>query len=120
MLFVKLAKNKIFDDTKSLPTDQHSLNIKILRASFVGYTMSSCMQPVYETLNPLDYGQQLIDGVHVPVWHGSLQLPTQEEISHYQEMNYENPAGNYVENEKSDSDDDTISGLEFNDDSDIV
>ena len=56
MLFVKLGKNKIFDDTKSLPTDQHSLNIKILRASFVGYTMSSCMQPVYETLNPLDYG----------------------------------------------------------------
>ena len=53
------------------------------------------MQPVYETLNPLDYGWQLIDGVHVPVWYSSLQLPTQEEISHYQETNYENLAGNY-------------------------
>ena len=93
--------------------------MKLLRASFVGYSMLSCMQPVYETLNPLDYGWQLIDGVHVPVWYSSLQLPTQEEISHYQEKNYENPAGNYFENEKSDSDDDMISDVEFNDDSDI-
>ena len=93
--------------------------MKILRASFVGYSMLSCMQPVYETLNPLDYGWQLIDGVHVPVWYSSLQLPTQEEISHCQERNYENPAGNNFENEKSDNDDDVMSDVEFNDDSDI-
>ena len=92
--------------------------MKIQRASFVG-SMSSCMQPVYETLNPLDYCWQLIDGVHVPGSYSSLQLPAQEEISHYQETNYENPAGNYFENEKSDSDDDMISDVEFNDDSDI-
>ena len=54
MLFVKKkGKNKIFNDTKSLPPDQNSLNMKILRSSFVGYGMLSCMQPVYETLNPL-------------------------------------------------------------------
>ena len=41
--------------------------MKILRASFVGYRMSSCIQPVYQALNSLDYGWQLIDGVHVPV-----------------------------------------------------
>ena len=76
------------------------------------------MQPVYETLNPLDYGWQLIDGVHVPVWYSSLTLPTPEDISHYQETNYKNPAGNYFENE-SDSNDDMVSDAEFNDDSDI-
>ena len=74
--------------------------MKILRASFVGCSVSSCMQPVYQTLNTLDYGWQLIDGVHVPVWYTSLQLPTQEEISHHQETNYENLARNYFENEK--------------------
>ena len=34
--------------------------MKILRASFVGYSMSSCMQTLYETLNPLAYGWQLM------------------------------------------------------------
>ena len=87
ILFVKKGKNKRFNDTKSLPPDQHSLNMKILCASFIGYSISSCMQPVYETLNRLDYGWQLIDGVHVPVWSSSLQLSTQEEISHHQETN---------------------------------
>ena len=77
------------------------------------------MQPVYETSNPLDYDWQLIDRIHVPVWFSSLQLPTQEEISHYQETNYENLAGNYFENEKRDSDDDMMPDAEFNDDSDI-
>ena len=66
------------------------------------------MQPVYQTLNPLDYGWQLIEGVHVPVWCNSLQLPTQEEIRIHQETNYENQTGNYFENEKSDSDDDMV------------
>ena len=81
--------------------------------------MPSCMQPVYETLNPFDYGWQVIDGLHVPVWYSSLQLTTQEEISHYQETNCENPAGNYFQNEKSDSDDNMIPDVEFNDDNDI-
>ena len=67
MLFVKKVKNKIFNNTKSLLPDQHSLNMKILRASFVGYSMSSNMQPVYQALNPLDCSWQLVDGVHAPV-----------------------------------------------------
>ena len=54
ILFVNKRKNKIFNNTKSLLPDQHSLNMKILRASFVGYSMSSNMQPVYHALNPLD------------------------------------------------------------------
>ena len=70
-------------------------------------------------MNPLDYGWQLIDYIHVPVWYSSLQLPTQEDKSHYQEKHYENPAGNYFENEKIDSNDDMISDVEFNHDSDI-
>ena len=67
MLFVKKRKNKITNNTKSLLPDQHSLNMKILPASFVGYSMSSGMQPVYQALNLLGYGWQLIDRVHVPV-----------------------------------------------------
>ena len=119
MLFVKKGTNKVFNDIKSLPPEQHSLNMKMLCASFAGYRISSCMQPVYQTLNPLDYVWQLIDGVHVLVWYTSLQLPTQEEINHHQETNYKNSAGNCFENEKSDSDDDMISDVEFNDDSEI-
>ena len=37
----------------------------------------------------------------------------------HQETNYVNPAGNYFENGKSDTDDDMVSDVEFNDDSDI-
>ena len=42
--------------------------------------MSSGMQPVYRVLNPLDYGGQITEGVHVLVWYDSLKLPAQEEI----------------------------------------
>lgn len=66
MLFFK-KKNKIFNNIKSLLPDQRSLNMKILRASFAGYSMSNVMQPVYQALNPVGYGRWLIDGVHVPV-----------------------------------------------------
>ena len=97
MLFIKMGKNEIFNNIKSPPPDQHSLNMKILRASFVGYTMSSCMQPIYQALDLLEYGWQLLDGVHFPVQYSSLQLPTQDEISHHQETNYENPTGDYFE-----------------------
>ena len=55
---------------------------------------------------------QLIDGVHVPVWYSSLQLPTQEKISNHQETNCKNPVGTYFENEKSDSNDDMISDVD--------
>ena len=51
---------------------------EILRATFVGYGMPSGMQRVCQDLNLPDYGRQLIDGVYVPVWYNSLQLPTQE------------------------------------------
>ena len=36
--------------------------------------MSRCLQPVYQTLNFLDYDWQLIDGVHCLIWYSSLQL----------------------------------------------
>ena len=39
MFFVKKGKNKKFNNIKSLSPDQHSLNIKILCASFVRYDM---------------------------------------------------------------------------------
>ena len=77
------------------------------------------MQQVYQALNPLEYSWELIDGVHVPAWYNSLQLPTQEEISEHQEKNYENPTANNFEKEKSDGDNDMVSGVKFNDDSDI-
>ena len=56
MLFFK-KKNKIFSNIMSLLPDQRSLNMKILRASFAGYSMPSVMQPVYQALNPLGYGR---------------------------------------------------------------
>ena len=119
MLFVKKGKNEKFKNTKYLPLNQHLLNKKILCASFVENSMSSCMQQVYQALNPLEYSWELIDGVHVPAWYNSLQLPTQEEISQHQEKNYENPTANNFEKEKCDGDNDMVSGVKFNDDSDI-
>ena len=71
---------------------------EILRATFVGYSMPSGMQRVYQDLSLPEYGRQLIDGVYVPVWYNSLQLPTQKKVRIHQETNYENPTGNYFEN----------------------
>ena len=59
--------------------------------------MSSCIQPVYQTLNSLDYGWQLIHDVYVPVWYNSFQLPTQKEISHYQKKNYKITTDSYFQ-----------------------
>lgn len=67
MFFVKKGKNKVFNTTKYLLPDQHLLNMEILCAVFVGYSISSSMQSVYQALNPLDYGWYLRDGVNVPV-----------------------------------------------------
>ena len=60
-----------------------------------------------------------IDGVHVPVWYNSLQLSTQEEIRIHHKTNYENPTGNYFQNDKRDSDDNIVEDIEFNNDSDF-
>ena len=51
--------------------------------------MSSGMQPACQGLSPLNYGWQLIGGVHVTVWYNSLQLPTQEEIKIHHKGNCE-------------------------------
>ena len=53
MLFVKKGYNKIFNNIKSLLPDKNSLTLKILRTVCAAYSMSSCMQPVYQPLNPL-------------------------------------------------------------------
>ena len=60
----------------------------------IGYRISSFVPPVNEALNPLEYGWQLIEGVHVSVWYNFLQLQTQEEIRHHQETIYKNPTCN--------------------------
>ena len=60
-----------------------------------------------------------IDGVHVPVWYNSLQLSIQEEIRIHHKTNYENPTGNYFQNDKRDSDDNIVEDIEFNNDSDF-
>ena len=70
------------------------------------------MQPACQGLNPLNYGWQLIGGVHVTVWYNSLQLPTQEEIKIHHKGNCEIE----LVNGKSDN---RVSDVEFNDDSDI-
>lgn len=77
------------------------------------------MQQVYQVFNPLEYSWELIDCVNVPAWYNSLQLPTQEQRSQHQETNYEIPTSNNFEKEKIDGDNDMLSDVEFNDDSDI-
>ena len=74
------------------------------------------MQQVF---NLLEYSRELIDFVNVPAWYNSLQLPTQEQISQHHETNYEIPTSNNFEKEKSDGDNNMLSDVEFNNDSDI-
>ena len=67
MLFKKGNKKK-FSSSKSIPPDQSSLKMKILRCTFALHTMVSGLNRHHLPLNPATYGQQKGDGFGVPAW----------------------------------------------------
>ena len=52
----KKNKEKKYNTSKDLPTNQSSLKTKILRASFVTHCMSSCLNSHYAPLDSSLYG----------------------------------------------------------------
>ena len=56
---------------------------------------------------------QLIDGVHVPVWYSSLQLPTQEKNKQSSRNELRKSSGYLFLKWKIDSDDDMISDADW-------
>ena len=56
MLFVTKRKTKKSVKTKLLPPNKQSLHMKTLRANFVSYGWTNCVNQHFEILNPADYG----------------------------------------------------------------
>ena len=52
----KKKKEKKYNTSKDLPTNQSSLKMKILRASFVTHCMSNCLNSHYAPLDSSLYG----------------------------------------------------------------
>ena len=60
---------KIYPSSKSLPPDESSLKMKVLRSTFVTHCMSNCLLSDYLPLDPSLYGWKLEEGVWEPVWY---------------------------------------------------
>ena len=70
----------IYPSSKSLPPDQSSLKMKILRSTFIAHCMTHCLDPDYVPLDPSLYGWKLVDNVWDPVWYEGSALPDPSEV----------------------------------------
>ena len=70
-------KQKKYDTSKGLPSDQTSLKMKMLRASFVTHCMSSCscLNSHYVPLDPFLYGWKFVENRQEPIWFEGSPLP---------------------------------------------
>ena len=80
MLTSKKPSNKKYPTSKSLPPDQSSLKMKILRATFVTHCMSDFLNRKYVPLDPSNYGWKLQEKVWQPIWFEGNPLPNPDEI----------------------------------------
>ena len=79
MLYIGKEKKK-FAPTKSLPPDQKSLTMKILRAHLVSHSWINCLDCNYKSLDPLSNGLIFVDGDLQPLWYEGASLPSEEQI----------------------------------------
>ena len=79
MLHVGKRRKKKFASTKSLPSDQKSLTMKILRAHLVGHSLDSN----YQSLDPLSNGWIFVDGALQPLWYEGASLASEKQIQNY-------------------------------------
>ena len=70
----------IYPSSKSLPPDQSSLKMKILRSTFIAHCMTHCLDSDYVPLDPSLYGWKLVDNVWDPVWYEGSALPDPSEV----------------------------------------
>ena len=91
MLFSGKGKKRKFTPFKRLPPDEKSLKCAIHRVNFVVHSMVNCLKQSYESLDVLQYGWKLADGVLVPVWYEGDALPSNEELSQVP-LNEETPS----------------------------
>ena len=66
MLLKRNASRKIFPSSKALPPDQKSLDMIVLRATYVAH---------YVPLDPSRFGWALVDDTWKPVWFEGNALP---------------------------------------------
>ena len=71
---------KVYPSSKSLPPDQSSLKMKILRSTFTAHCMTNCLDPNYVPLDPSSYGWSLKEGLWEPVWYEGSPLPHPDEV----------------------------------------
>ena len=81
MLFVGKGSKRKFASTKSLPPDQKSLEMKILRANLISHSWINCTNGQYEQLDPCSYGYKVENGICVPLWFAGDALPSEEDIN---------------------------------------
>ena len=58
-----------------MPTDQSSLKMNILRASFVTHYISNCLNSRYVPLDPSLYGWKFVENRWEPIWFERSPLP---------------------------------------------
>ena len=126
MLFKGKKELRTFNSLQILPPDSKSLKMKILRANYMTYVMSNCLNPNFVNLNPLDYGWQLEDSNLVPIWYLGDPLPSNDELkSKSNENDFEvesSSKSNESINYSDESDDeiyDNLSEHDLSSDSDI-
>ena len=66
--------------TKSLPPDQKSLTMKILRAHLVSYNWVNCLDCNYQLLDPLSNGWIFVDGAVQPLRYEESSLHSEKQI----------------------------------------
>ena len=80
MMFSKKGKGKCSKkSTKSIPPDEKSLKMKILRSNFVSHSWKHCLSNDYIHFGPTKFGWQRVNGNLVPLWYEGPNLPTDEE-----------------------------------------
>ena len=77
MLYAGKGKKK-FAPTKSLPPDQKSLTMKILRAHLVSHSWVNCLDCNYQSLDPPSNGWIFVNGALQPLWYEGASLPNEE------------------------------------------
>ena len=80
MLYVGKDKKRKFAPTESLPPDQKSLTMKILRAHLVSHSWIDCLDCNYQSLDTLSNGLIFVDGTLQALWYEGVSLSSEEQI----------------------------------------
>ena len=75
MLLKRKTSSKTFPSSKALPHDQKSLDMKVLRATYVAHCMVHCLNNEYVPLDLSKFGWAHVDDTWKPVWFEGNALP---------------------------------------------